>query len=151
MGVGKAVGKAFKWIFKHSEEIGNIADVGIKVSSQISENKRSRRLEDEVTQSVLASAEEYEEASAALSEIENDIKKLERLFETFENKVTATQENCDKLSADVKSLQDELGITIHSLREQLDLYQRKTNRRLIAMGVFAIVGMVTAILLAIIV
>ena len=152
-GIGKAIAKGGKWALEHSGAIANIAQTGASVFGDLSENEAKKRQAQAEQEYYYMLEEENSNLKNVLQEINEGVSELQNAFETT---IDGIEKKYGDLSAELKTLKQEHTETIDSLQNQLTLYkeqntalQNKMQKQLIMMSVIGGIGIVIAVLLAV--
>ena len=149
-GIGKTISVVGKWALEHSGEIAQLADTGIAVHNELSEGKKNQ---ENVQQYYALLEEENNTLKTVLQELGDNISELGNVFETSIDGIEKKYEN---VLVDLETLKQKHTESFDSLQNQMNLYreenaalQKKVNKQLVSMGVIGGIGIVAAILLAV--
>ncbi len=158
--IGKGAARGGKWALDHAEQIAdatqaaaNTAEAGFTICNQISDAKERKRIRNQESCEQLGTNNEM--IFTSIEEIENGIAELEKIFETsiqeIEQKYEDTYHQVEELKFDLNKSVSNLQSQLNQYKDENVAYQKLIKRKLIMSNVLGSVGIIIAILVAILV
>ena len=152
--IGKGVAKGAKFAFKHRKEIEEAATAVKDTASFVSEMKQ-RKSEAKTEKDYFSLVEEENEhLKSTIAEIAEGIDALEELYngkvQELESAITDTSSDLTVTKEDFSNQLKQLSENLMQLKKTQELYQKKTNARLLLLSICSSVGVFLAIILAVI-
>ena len=150
---GSLIKKGGKWAFNHAEQISDAVEAGHDIHSNISDIKKKKADATGDAEYCQMLETENENLVQFLNEIQNNILVLGNAFESTVNDI---EQKYEEVHTEIKELRLELNTQVTNLQNQLEMYrkenaiyQQKQKKRLLICTVALCIGVVTAIVLAI--
>ncbi len=150
--IGKGIAKACKWAYKHSKEIGTAAKVGFAAYDEIRKTRhKNKETKPELEESGATTTENtvVYDKSAVLA-IANLEKRCEEKWKALEELNADREKEIFALSKDVEGHIQELRDAIETLIAEQEKINKKQSLGLTLISVIGGVGIVAAIILAIV-
>lgn len=148
--IGKAILKGGKWALDHSGEIAQAAEAGATLYNGLKKDGEKALSEQEYYALL---EEENANLNAVLKEINDGISELQNVFETA---IESVEQKYEETTAELETLKEAHTKEITTLQNQLNQYkeenialQNKNKKQFMILSIAGAIGIVVAILLAI--
>ena len=153
--IGKGVAEGAKFVFKHRKEIEEAATAVKDTASFVSDMKQRKSGAKTEKNYFSLVEEENEHLKSTIAEIAEGIDALEELYN---GKIQELESAMTDISGDLTATKEDFANQLKQLSENLtqlkktqELYQKKTNARLLLLSICGGVGVFIAIILAVII